>query len=220
MWCLTAHQVCLWDSCMLLHVVHSFSLYLSSILLCEYNLLSLLLDIWVVSDWRLLEVTLLWIFLNMSFGRWMCFSFGVYLDHRACTYLVFNILNSFPSDYINFCTAVYESSSSYTFLLIVNIACLFLFNPSSWLVWHIVFLIWFSLMVSEVEHVVVRTVSLWTCPCPNRWNLWTCHKRDITDVVLESGDCPKLSQQAQCDHKGPYKCKGVERELEKVLWWK
>lgn len=85
-----AHQVCLWDSCMLLHVVHSLSLYLSSILLREYNLLSLLLDIWVVSTWRLLEVMLLWIFLNMSFGGWMCISFGGYLDHRACTYLVFN----------------------------------------------------------------------------------------------------------------------------------
>ena len=36
-------------------------------------------------------------------------------------------------------------------------------------------------------------------------------------MVLESGDCPELSQQAQCDHKGLYKCKGVEGELEKVL---
>lgn len=72
-------------------------------------------------------------------------------------------------------------------------------------------------MVNKVEHVVVRTVSLRTCLCPNLWNLSICHKRDITDVVLELGDCSELSQQSQCDHKGPYKCKRVEGELEKVL---
>lgn len=32
-------------------------------------------------------------------------------------------------------------------------------------------------------------------------------------MVLESGDCPELSQQAKCDHKGPCKCRGGRRRI-------